>query len=204
MVLSVSEIFPSFQGEGINTGLPTTFIRLAGCNLNCLWCDTPYALDTEQGDEMDIPEIMAVVREIGIDRICLTGGEPLVQEEALTLVEMLIHEGFKVDLETNGSFDISRYTEFGSDIMISMDIKTPSSGEDGSTLMENLNKMRSIDQIKFIVKDKKDMEFTFKFLLSSRPDCTVILTPVDNKGGDLIAERLMDFIRNKIPFPGSD
>ena len=94
MDLSVNEIFPSFQGEGIHTGLPTTFIRLAGCNLQCQWCDTRYALSMENGDRMTIADILGVVKDIGIGTVCITGGEPLFQRSSLKLVSELIDEGY--------------------------------------------------------------------------------------------------------------
>ena len=99
MNLSVNEIFSSFQGEGVHTGLPTTFIRLAGCNLECNWCDTGYALKLTDGDQMSTDLILRKVKELGLDLICLTGGEPLLQKGTLELVRILLNNGYEIKLE---------------------------------------------------------------------------------------------------------
>jgi 7-carboxy-7-deazaguanine synthase len=198
--LYVYEIFASFQGEGIHTGLPTIFIRLTGCNLRCTWCDTPYALDISDGKSMTIEEILNIVGEFGIELICLTGGEPLVQEASFELAKVLIEKDYEVDLETNGSLDISAFPDLGTGMMMSMDVKTPSSGEEGSFLASNLKYLRDTDQIKFIVKDKRDLDFVIGFIRKAHPDCNIIITPVNNEGGDRIAEYLLRSIsHNEIP-----
>ena len=169
MDLSVYEIFTSFQGEGIHTGLPTTFIRLAGCNLDCRWCDTKYALRIEDGKMMSIHDIIGSVERSGLDLICLTGGEPLVQENGLELVRELMERSKRIDLETNGSLDIRPYAGMGPDIMISMDVKTPSSGQEDRFLLSNLDGLRKHDQLKFIVADQKDLDFALDFIGKYRP-----------------------------------
>jgi len=194
MDLKVNEIFASFQGEGIHTGIPTTFIRLAGCNLRCIWCDTMYAIEASSGSPMDISSVIAQVREIGLERVCLTGGEPLVQPGSLELVKSLISEGAKVDLETNGSLDIRPFIELGDSFFISLDAKLPSSGMDGEMFPGNIEILRPSDQLKFVAADLNDMEHAFTILRGRSPDCPVIFTPVSNTGGEAIAEILLSGI----------
>ncbi len=197
MGLSVNEIFSSIQGEGIHSGLPTIFIRLAGCNLDCKWCDTKYSLKFSDGEEMEISTIIQKVKGSGITNICLTGGEPLFQKGSIDLVRGLLRLGSRIDIETNGSLDISEFVNLGSDVMISLDVKPPSSGEMNKFLGANLNFLRSTDQIKFIIADNVDMEFAFKFIEENSLRSNIILTPVDNCGGDKIVEKLIDMKRSK-------
>lgn len=191
MALMVCEIFGSFQGEGARTGRPTTFVRFSGCNLDCSWCDTPYSKDPEEAREMVLDEVIERISSIGLDLICLTGGEPLLHDDIIPLVERLTDLGFIVDLETNGSLSISGLADMERDIRFSIDYKLPSSGSHGSFLMGNLDLIGPEDQIKFIIKDDKDIERAMEFILQTRPDCDLIFTPVDNSGGELIADSLM-------------
>jgi len=117
--MEICEIFHSLQGEGINIGLPTIFVRTAGCNLRCEWCDTRYAW--EGGEEISIHEIMEKLDSIGCDRVCITGGEPLLQNDVLDLIDILLPR-YDISVETNGSLDISELKR--KDLMVSMDHKT--------------------------------------------------------------------------------
>ncbi|MGA1792732.1 MAG: 7-carboxy-7-deazaguanine synthase QueE [Thermoplasmatota archaeon] len=191
MDLMVNEVYASFQGEGVHTGIPTVFIRLAGCNLRCNWCDTPYALEVSSGSPMEIGFLIEQVREFGFGTVCLTGGEPLVQEGSLELVRSLLSAGFRVDIETNGSIDVKPFSELGEGIFLSLDIKLPSSGMQEEMAIQNLGYLRQTDQLKFVVADEKDMERAFSILREWSPDCTVIFTPVSNTGGEAIADILM-------------
>jgi 7-carboxy-7-deazaguanine synthase len=196
MELLIFEIFSSFQGEGIHTGLPTTFIRLSGCNLDCKWCDTRYALDPSSGRPMSITEIVQKVKELGNEMVCITGGEPLIQENTYRLVESLLEIGCRVDIETNGTMDFSHYSSLGEKVFLSVDVKTPSSGEDGSFLMDNIVSLRGKDQLKFIIGSPEDIRFSVKLIGSADPGCELIFTPVNNIGGDVLAEELMHYIQD--------
>ncbi len=134
MSLSVSEIFASIQGESTFTGVLCGFVRLAGCNLRCRYCDTPYA-QQPNGEKLTIDEILKKIEPLGMDLIEITGGEPLFQEETPELVSALLERGHKVLVETNGSLDISRLPEGAIRIM---DIKCPSSGESDRVYWENI------------------------------------------------------------------
>lgn len=186
-MLYVSEIFRSFQGEGVRTGLVTVFVRLAGCNLDCIWCDTRYARNREGAEEMGPESVLDEVEKLGSQNVCITGGEPMIQEEILDLIGILDRKGYRVDLETNGSVNLREVIDRYPKVFISMDVKNPSSGEEKSLDPENLDLLRSSDQVKFIVKDGRDLNFTLKFLKKKRPLSNVIITPCDNKGGEEIA-----------------
>jgi 7-carboxy-7-deazaguanine synthase len=194
MTVVVNEIFESIQGEGIHTGLITTFIRLSGCNLRCKWCDTTYSLSEDDGTPLAFEDIIEKIGSNGSDMICLTGGEPLVQEGTRDLIERFLESGYRVDLETNGTKPIEDLPLKSNHLFISMDVKTPSSKEVDGFIVKNLKYLRKEDQLKFIVQDDVDVEFVFDFIKKHLPVCTVILTPCFNKGGDLISSRMIQEI----------
>lgn len=157
--MKVVEIFKSIDGEGIRAGFPVTFIRLAGCNLNCSYCDSRYACDWEEKDvtEMTPEEIYKDVYKKGNRKITLTGGEPLIHEDVNILIALLTDNGFYVNIETNGSVDIIPYTK-SSKILITMDYKCPSSGMSDMMLLKNLEELRKKDVLKFVVGSKADLD----------------------------------------------
>ena len=121
----VNEIFYSIDGEGLRTGELAVFIRLAGCNLNCSYCDTKYALKISNGNKMTIAEILEEVGKYNCKNVTLTGGEPLIHAHIKELIDELIKNGYKVNIETNGAVDISEYLN---KCLVTMDYKLPSSG----------------------------------------------------------------------------
>jgi 7-carboxy-7-deazaguanine synthase len=154
MSLMVSEVFRSVQGESTFAGIPCVFVRLAGCNLSCRYCDSRYA--REDGEEMELTAILDRVSAYGIELAEITGGEPLVQPEAATLAGALRDMGHVVLVETNGSLDISVLPE---GVIRIMDIKCPSSGETERVLWENIWKLRPEDEVKFVMADRHDYEW---------------------------------------------
>lgn len=183
--LEVIEKFKSLQGEGIHSGLPTFFIRLAGCNLRCSYCDTKYAYGSGVRESVD-----AIVKETknqSLDLICITGGEPLNQEGTRFLVNSLLRSGFFVDLETNGSKSLKRFPN-SKKILYSLDVKCPSSLMQDKNDFNNLRKMRKKDQVKFIIKDKSDYDFSKDIIkkYSLIKKTNIIFTPV----GGIKADRL--------------
>ena len=154
MDFNVSEIFKSIQGESTFAGLPCAFIRLAGCNLRCRYCDTKYA--QESGETRTLEEILGKITEFGLPLVEITGGEPLLQPNTPTLARSLLDQGYEVLVETNGSLDISVLPERAVRIM---DIKCPASGENKSFLWENLWKLRDRDEVKFVISDRHDYEW---------------------------------------------
>ncbi len=154
--LNVSEIFFSIQGESTYAGLPSIFIRLAGCNLSCSWCDTEYARESGEGKELTLDEIMSEIGKFPCRLVEVTGGEPLHQEETAELLEKLLASGYEVLLETNGAIDLRPVNR---EVRKIIDIKCPSSGHENSFLMENLDTITEKDEVKFVIADRNDYDF---------------------------------------------
>lgn len=162
--MKVIEIFNSIDGEGIRTGQPCTFIRLAGCNLRCTYCDTLYALFGEDEPceyrEMPVDEMLAEVQP-RYRRVTLTGGEPLIHCDCDKLVDALLRQGYEVNIETNGAVDITafRNSVYRSDkLFFTIDYKLPSSGMEDKMLLSNFTSLRGNDVIKFVVGSDEDLD----------------------------------------------
>jgi 7-carboxy-7-deazaguanine synthase len=173
--MRVSEIFRSLQGEGVLIGTPTVFIRTVGCNLECSWCDTEYA--REGGEELSIEQIMTELEKHKTQFICLTGGEPLMQKDVIKLLDKLVDKCYHVTLETNGSLPLDDVT-CSESMLISMDIKCPSSGMEERMLMSNIDLLSPADQLKFIVADIDDLVYAEDVLKNHEVRCNVVFTPV--------------------------
>ncbi|HUG02412.1 MAG TPA: radical SAM protein [Longimicrobiales bacterium] len=154
-ILRVTEVFHSIQGESTWAGLPCTFIRLTGCPLRCVWCDTEYAF--HGGDKLSLESLVDRAREIGARLVEVTGGEPLVHPGAFRLCALLADAGFTVLVETSGAVDVS-----GLDARVHkiMDLKCPGSGESHRNLWTNLDHLTELDEVKFVVADRDDYEWT--------------------------------------------
>jgi len=152
--LRITEIFHSIQGESTWAGLPCTFVRVTGCPLRCVWCDTEYAF--HGGERMTLGEIVARVRKAGTPLVEVTGGEPLAHPNAFPLVRMLLDEGFTVLVETSGALDVAPLDPRAHKIM---DLKCPGSGESARNLWRNLRHLTERDEVKFVVKDREDYEW---------------------------------------------
>ncbi len=160
MSLLIHEIFRSIEGETCWSGFPSVFVRLAGCNLRCSSCDTPGS--RKNGREKEIPAIINEVKELGpVHHVTVTGGEPLCQDETPLLMRKLIYEKYRVQLETNGSFLLSPVP---SGVRKIVDVKTPSTGEAGSFQEENLEYIDENDELKFLICNRGDYEFSKKFI----------------------------------------
>ena len=172
--MKVSEIFTSIQGESSFCGLPCTFIRLSGCNLRCSYCDTSYAL--EGGEDLDLDQIMGEVKGAGIFLTELTGGEPLLQEESLTLSALLLQEGYSVLLETNGSIPLAAVD--GRVVKI-MDLKCPSSGMSDQMDFSNIAYLTERDEVKFVISDRTDFDWAREVISSYGlvEKCKVLISP---------------------------
>jgi 7-carboxy-7-deazaguanine synthase len=152
-VLFISEIFYSLQGESSRSGRPCIFIRLAGCDLNCSYCDTKYARTVSSGHPMSINRIIGISEKFPSSYICLTGGEPLLQKNIYSLCALMLGKGYEISIETNGCNDISRLDHR---IHIVMDIKCPASGHSGDNLPENIRLLKASDEVKFVLSGRKD------------------------------------------------
>ncbi|MHB8455850.1 MAG: 7-carboxy-7-deazaguanine synthase QueE [Acidiferrobacterales bacterium] len=173
--LRITEIFYSLQGESRTVGIPTVFVRLTGCPLRCGYCDTEYAF--QGGEWMTIEEVVARVAQYRPRYVTVTGGEPLAQRSSIALLERLCDVGYEVSLETSGALDIS-----GVDRRVSvvMDIKTPASGEETRNLYTNLAHIDANDQIKFVICDRTDYEWSRAKLaeLDIAGRCEILFSPV--------------------------
>ena len=184
--MRVCEIFKSIQGEGLTMGVPTVFVRAVGCNLRCSWCDTMYSM--EGGTEMTVQEI---VEKVGDCRtVCITGGEPMLQKDIYELFDALLAKGKRIILETNGSIDLKDVPKDPM-LMISMDIKCPSSGMQDRMLASNMEILSMKDQLKFIIKDREDFDYAVRYLKDHPAETNVIFGPV---GGTDKLEWLVDLV----------
>lgn len=154
---NVVEIFLSIDGEGKRAGLPVTFIRLYGCNLRCTYCDTLYGIEGNNYKKMSLQDIVEECKRNETHYITLTGGEPLIQPDVDKLVKALTELDFQVNIETNGSADITPYLS-NEKVLITIDYKCPSSGVEDKMLMSNFKEIRPGDVVKFVVGSYEDME----------------------------------------------
>ena len=162
--LLISEIFYSFQGESTLMGVPTIFIRLAKCNLDCSICDTKHAFKTTKS--MQIRDIIKLLKPFKSPYVCITGGEPLVQKRTLLLLlDKLVKLKKIISIETNGSLLIS---DIPNSVKKIVDVKTPSTGEVKSFNIKNLKHITKNDEIKFVISNKKDFDFSIKFIKEHR------------------------------------
>lgn len=152
--LRLTEIFYSLQGEARSVGLPTVFIRLTGCPLRCVYCDTTYSFTG--GEKYTLQQILAQVASYGARYVCVTGGEPLAQPNCLLLLTALCDAGYSVSLETSGALDVSQVDSRVSKVL---DLKTPDSGESHRNLYDNIPFLTSNDQVKFVICSKSDYEW---------------------------------------------
>ncbi|HEX6736106.1 MAG TPA: 7-carboxy-7-deazaguanine synthase QueE [Azonexus sp.] len=174
MALRLTEIFFSLQGEASRVGLPTVFVRLTGCPLRCVWCDTTYSFTG--GEPSDIAAVLAEVGRHPARQVCVTGGEPLAQKDCLPLLTALCDAGYDVSLETSGALDIAAVDPRVARIM---DLKAPDSGECARNRWENLAFLNARDEIKIIVASRADYEWARAAIAEHRLDalCPVLLSP---------------------------
>ncbi len=159
--MRVSEVFLSLQGESSSAGLPTVFVRTAGCNLRCRWCDTAYAFTG--GEELPPAEVRRRVEAYGVRRVCLTGGEPLLQprDEVAALLDLLADR--EVSVETSGAVPLAPHALRQHHRWV-MDVKCPSSGMSGRLHPDNLRRLRPQDEVKFVVADEADYRWAAAFI----------------------------------------
>ncbi len=173
--MKINEIFYSIQGEGKWMGLPNIFIRTTGCNLRCSFCDTTYAYET--GEEMSIEEIINRIRKHPCNYVCITGGEPLLQEAIVQLIDVLLEKKYVICLETNGSIDIENLVGKKS-LSISLDIKCPSSAMHEKMKFNNVSLLTCNDQLKFIIQNREDYEYAKKNIKKYKPQCAIFFQPI--------------------------
>jgi len=173
--LRITEIFYSLQGESNTVGIPTVFIRLTGCPLRCVYCDTAYAFTG--GKKIEIAEVIVQAEQYGTKYITVTGGEPLAQPACLELITQLLDKGFIVSLETSGAIDVSSVDHRAVKVM---DLKTPSSGELSKNIYQNIHFLNTKDQVKFVIGNDEDYVWSkaalAEYELLGR--CEILFSPV--------------------------
>ena len=173
-MLKITEIFHSLQGEALQAGLPTVFVRLTGCPLRCTYCDSEYAF--YGGEWMHFDAIVAEIEKHGTKHVCVTGGEPLAQKRCAEFLVRLCDAGYDVSLETSGALDIGMADRR---VRRVVDLKTPESREESSNRWENLDELTDRDQIKFVICSRRDYEWAREQLMSRdlADYCEVLFSP---------------------------
>lgn len=191
--VTVTEIFKSIQGESSWAGLPCVFVRLAGCSLRCVWCDTAYAF--HGGIERSVEDVVAEVERLGGGLVELTGGEPLEQEGFYPLSETLLARGHTVLVETGGHIRLDRVDPR---VVKIVDVKCPGSGMEAANDLTNLAALGPRDEVKFVVADRLDFDYALgvvkRHRLAGRN--TVLISPVFEKGAAAIAADVAEWIRD--------
>jgi 7-carboxy-7-deazaguanine synthase len=172
--LKITETFVSIQGEADAVGWPTLFIRLTGCPLRCVYCDTQYSF--YGGEWQSLDALVELARGSGVRHVCVTGGEPLAQKACLELLAALCDAGFNVSLETSGALDVAPVDPRVSRVV---DLKTPDSGEERRNLLANLEVLTGRDQVKIVLCSRSDYEWARELLRgrASAIPCQVLLSP---------------------------
>ncbi len=189
-MLRVTEIFRSIQGESTHAGRPCTFVRLTGCPMRCVWCDSEYTFSG--GEYVSIDRVVAQVHSFGCELVEVTGGEPLAQKEAFELVTRLCDNGFEVLIETGGYVSTAG---LDSRAKVILDVKCPASGEEGRNDLSNLERLRSDkDEVKFVVADESDWAYAKRIIkekeLQTRAKA-ILISPV---WGQVNLEELANWI----------
>jgi 7-carboxy-7-deazaguanine synthase len=176
-MLRVTEIFRSIQGESTHAGRPCSFVRLTGCPMRCVWCDSEYTFTG--GEHVSSDDVMAQVRAFGCQLVEVTGGEPLAQREALKLIKQLCDEGYEVLVETGGYVSTE---EVDARAKLILDVKCPDSGEEARNHWPNLERLRAeMDEVKFVVASRADWDYAREVIRSyelERRTRAVLISPV--------------------------
>lgn len=196
--MKVVEIFTSIDGEGIRTGLPVTFVRLFGCNLNCSYCDTPYSHSEEEDKvkTMSVDEIVECVLCREVRRVTITGGEPLIHPGIKNLICALVANGCEVNVETNGTMPVPDEFRETKHVFFTMDYKSISSGMNGTMSLGNLNTLRCNDALKFVVGTQEDMDDMLHVIDALECNPSIYVSPVF---GEIEPAEIVDYmLRHKL------
>lgn len=194
--MKVIEIFESIEGEGKRAGIPCTFVRLAGCNLRCSYCDTTYSYSDEGAITMTPKQIVDKCFDFGPSKVTVTGGEPLIHENINELLNLLVDEGFEVNVETNGSVELPNVDTRHpcSDLFYTIDYKCPSSEMCEAMDLDNLNKLTEQDVLKFVVGDDLDLVRASAVVKQYKPKAQIYFSPVF---GQIAMSSIVDFMKEQ-------
>jgi 7-carboxy-7-deazaguanine synthase len=167
----VNEVFYTIQGEGLAMGQPTVFVRTTGCHLRCTWCDTTYSF--YEGEEVSLPDLLRRVEAFPVRRLCLTGGEPLLQKDAVDFVRALLGRGYEVVVETSGSLSVAPLAALQprGRLCLSVDVKAPGSAMHEHNDWGSLALLEPHDQLKLVVADEADYQYARDVLRTRARDC---------------------------------
>lgn len=190
--MRITEIFHSLQGEGLQAGLPTVFVRTTGCHLRCAWCDSAYSF--YGGEDLSVEEILDEVDRHPATRVCFTGGEPLLQKDAPDLVQRLLEEGYDVVIETSGSLALSEYVAMQprDRLSLSVDVKCPSSGMEEENELDELRQLRPHDQVKFVIGSEEDYAFAKDVMDTVETKAPFVVQPVWGANETWLAEQVLE------------
>jgi 7-carboxy-7-deazaguanine synthase len=190
--MKISEIFFSIQGEGVKIGFPTVFVRLFACDLRCTWCDSMYAVEGSDFKNETIEEVRGEIEKFNCNTVCFTGGEPLIQKKELEILgKDLISDGYEIVLETSGHKEPPPIF-WADSCFISMDCKCPSSRMEKRMDFELFEKLRPKDQLKFVIQDDADYEYTKEILSKYQIRSNIIFQPVYGTSLDWLAGRVLE------------
>ena len=197
--MKISEIFFSLQGEGVEIGLPTVFVRLFACDLRCSWCDTMYAVEGRDFRDRSVPEVVEEIEKFDCKRVCITGGEPLIQaREVEELTKYLVDENYSILLETSGH-KMPPPILWSDNSTISMDCKCPSSKMQDKMDFDLFIKLRPKDQLKFVIQDDVDYKYAIEIISRYNIKANIIFQPTHGSDLGWLSEKViednLDFIR---------
>lgn len=192
-MLYVDDIFVSIQGESTDTGLPCVFVRLYGCNVKCSYCDQPQKPCDRK--RMSVENIMIAIRKLRVPYVCITGGEPLIQPEVYALIYELMAEDYKVSIETNGCVPLDESGYSHRSYKYIMDVKCPSSGVSDKNVYDNLRKLLSHDEVKFVIANEEDYSFAMRVIKRYPTEAKILFSPMfDEEGNPVITQQLIDWM----------
>ena len=198
-MLYLDEVFVSIQGESTDAGLPCVFIRLFGCNVHCSYCDQPQKACNRK--RVSIENLIQMVDKYHVKNVCITGGEPLIQDDVYPVIYELLSKDYKVSIETNGCVPIDP-CGYNRSYKYIMDIKCPSSGVSNKNILTNLANLMPIDEVKFVIADEKDYKFARHILRAYPTSAKILFSPMfDKKGKPVIGQQLIEWIiRDRLHF----
>ena len=191
-MLYLDDIFVSIQGESTDSGLPCVFVRLFGCNVKCSYCDQPQKACNRK--RVSVNNLLNQIRRFKVPYVCITGGEPLIQQDVYSLIYELLSEDYKVSIETNGCVPIEP-CGYKRSYKYVMDVKCPSSGVSDKNVLSNLANLLPHDEVKFVIANEEDYKFAKRILRSYPTSAKVLFSPMfDKKGKPVISQQLVDWL----------